>query len=83
MLAGAAKGNYGIIIFAALNMVISFYYYLRVVKSMFMDENDTPIEKLEVPTISKIAMYLCVAGIIVTGLASVVYDYINSMSFGL
>jgi NADH-quinone oxidoreductase subunit N len=83
MMAGAAKGNYGIIIFAALNMVVSFYYYLKVVKSIFMDENNTPLEKLEVPNISKIAMYICVAGVIVTGLASVVYDYINSLSFGL
>lgn len=83
MMAGAAKGNYGIIIFAALNMVVSFYYYLKVVKAIFMDEHITPIEKLNVPTVSKIAMYLCVAGVIVTGLASVVYDYINSLSFGL
>lgn len=83
MMAGAAKGNYGIIIFAALNMVVSFYYYLKVVKSIFMDENNTPLEKLEVPTVSKIAMYICVAGVIVTGLASFVYDYINSLSFGL
>ena len=83
MMAGAAKGNYGIIIFAALNMVVSFYYYLKVVKSIFMDENNTPLEKLEVPTVSKIAMYICVAGVIVTGLVSVVYDYIHSLSFGL
>ena len=83
MMAGAAKGNYGIIIFAALNMVVSFYYYLKVVKSIFMDENEAPIQKLEVPAISKIAMYICVAGVIVTGLASVVYDYIYSLSFGL
>lgn len=83
IMAGAAKGNYGIIIFAALNMVVSFYYYLKVVKAIFMDENNAPIEKLEVPTISKIAMYICVAGVIVTGLASMVYDYINSLSFGI
>jgi hypothetical protein len=83
MMAGAAKGNYGIIIFAALNMVVSFYYYLKVVKSIFMDENTTPLEKLEVPTVSKIAMYICVAGVIVTGLASVVYDYIYALSIGL
>ncbi len=83
LMAGAAKGHYGIIIFAALNMVISFYYYLRVVKSIFMDKNENPIQKLEVPTVSKIAMYLCVAGVIFTGLASVVYDYINSISIGL
>ena len=83
MMAGAAKGNYGIIIFAALNMVISFYYYLKVVKSVFMDENTNPIEKITVPMVSKIAMYICVVGVIVTGLASLVYDYINSISFGL
>lgn len=83
LMAGAAKGNYSIIIFAALNMVVSFYYYLKVVKSIFMDENNTPIEKLDVPNVSKIAMYICVVGIIVTGLASVVYDYINALSFGL
>jgi NADH-quinone oxidoreductase subunit N len=83
MLAGAAKGNYGIIIFAALNMVISFYYYLRVVKAIFMDEHPTPIEKIAVPAVSKLAMYICVLGVIVTGLASMVYDYIQSISFGL
>ena len=83
MMAGAAKGNYFIIIFAALNMVISFYYYLRVVKAIFMDENTKPIEKLQVPSVSKLAMYICVAGVIVTGLASVVYDYIYSISIGL
>jgi NADH-quinone oxidoreductase subunit N len=83
MMAGAAKGNYGIIIFAALNMVISFYYYLRIVKAIFMDENTNPIEKLQVPTISTLAMYICVAGVIITGLASIVYDYIYSISIGL
>lgn len=83
MMAGAAKGNYGIIIFAALNMVVSFYYYLKVVKAIFMDENNAPIKKLVVAPVSKIAMYICVLGVIVTGLASVVYDYINGLSFGL
>lgn len=83
MMAGASKGNYGIIIFAALNMVISFYYYLKVVKAVFMEENPNPIDTIVLPTVSKIAMYICVVGVIVTGLASVVYDYINSISFGL
>ncbi len=83
LMAGAAKGNYGVIIFAALNMVISFYYYLSVVKAIFMDENSTPIEKMTVPVVSKIAMYICVVGVIVTGLVSMVYDYIHSISFGL
>ena len=83
MMAGAAKDNYGLIIFAALNMVVSFYYYLKVVKAIFMDENETPIQKLNIPKITQLAMYICVAGIIITGLASLVYDYIYSLSIGI
>jgi NADH-quinone oxidoreductase subunit N len=82
-MAGAAKDNYGLIIFAALNMVVSFYYYLKVVKAIFMDENEAPIQKLNVPSITKLAMYICMAGIIITGLASLVYDYIYSLSIGI
>jgi NADH-quinone oxidoreductase subunit N len=36
--AGASKGSYWFIIIAALNMVISLYYYLRVVRAMFMEK---------------------------------------------
>jgi NADH-quinone oxidoreductase subunit N len=83
MMAGAAKDNYGLIIFASLNMVVSFFYYLKVVKAIFMDENEAPIQKLNVPGITKLAMYICMAGIIITGLASLVYDYIYSLSIGI
>ena len=83
LMAGAAKGNYWIIAIAALNMVISFYYYLRVVKAIFMDENEHPIEKLSIPIYPKIAMFICIAGIILTGFLTVLYDYINSLSISL
>jgi NADH-quinone oxidoreductase subunit N len=81
--AGAAKGNYWWIGIAALNMVVSFYYYLRVVKAIFMDSNEQPIEKVSIPNYTKLALIICVAGIIITGLASCVYDYIYSLSSGL
>ena len=83
LMAGAAKGNYWIIAIAALNMVISFYYYLRVVKAIFMDENEHPIEKLSIPIYPKIAMFICITGIILTGFLTVLYDYINSLSISL
>ncbi len=82
LIAGAAKGNYWLIGIAALNMVVSFYYYLRVVKAMFMDANEEPINKISVPVSSKLALYICLIGIIVTGLAGCVYDYIFSFSSG-
>jgi len=67
---------------AALNLIISFYYYLKVVKAIFMDTNEAPIEKLVVPTIPKLALYICLLGIIITGVGSFVYSYINSLAFG-
>ena len=83
LLAGAAKGNYLLIGLAALNMVVSFYYYLRIVKAIFMDANEQPIEKIHVPTVSNWALYLCIAGIVVTGLYGQVYEYIYSLSNGI
>jgi NADH-quinone oxidoreductase subunit N len=79
LLAGAGKGNYLLISIAALNMVISLYYYLKVIKAMFMDVSDNPIENVKAGWSPKLAMVICIGGIIVTGLASGVYQYIHSL----
>ncbi len=79
LLAGAAKGNYWLIGVAALNMVVSLYYYLKVVKAMFMDANENPIEKIKTGIQPKIALVICMAGIIVTGIASGAYGFIHRL----
>jgi NADH-quinone oxidoreductase subunit N len=79
LFAGAGKGNYLLIVIAALNMVVSLYYYLKVITAMFMDANEDPIEKVHSHWQPKIAMAICVGGIIVSGLASGAYDYIHSL----
>ena len=77
--AGASKGSYLFIIIAALNMIISLYYYLRVIRSVFMDKNDLPMEKISIEPSAKLALIICSAGIILTGLLSWIYDYIENM----
>jgi NADH-quinone oxidoreductase subunit N len=79
LLAGAGKGNYLLIGIAALNMVVSLYYYLKVIKAMFMDANENPVENVKAGWSPKIAMVICVGGIIITGLASGAYHYIYSL----
>ena len=79
LLAGAGKGNYWLIGIAALNMVVALYYYLRVIKAMFMDTNENPIEKVHAGLSPRIAMVICVSGIIITGLFSGGYHYIYSL----
>jgi NADH-quinone oxidoreductase subunit N len=79
LFAGAGKGNYLLIVIAALNMVVSLYYYLKVIKTMFMDSNENPIEKIHSNWQPKIAMAICIGGILITGLASGAYNYIYSL----
>jgi NADH-quinone oxidoreductase subunit N len=73
------QGNYLLITIAALNMVISLYYYLKLVKTIFMDANENPIEKIKPEIQPKIAMAICIGGILITGIASGAYNYIYSL----
>jgi NADH-quinone oxidoreductase subunit N len=79
LLAGAGKGTWFLIIVAALNMIVSLYYYLRVVKAMFMETQASPIERIPLPLSAKIALAVCVAGIFITGLFGGAYEYIFSL----
>jgi len=77
--AGASKGSYLFILIAALNMIISLYYYLRVIRSVFMEKNFEPLEKIKTDPAAKLALIICSAGIILVGLLSWIYDYIQGM----
>lgn len=79
IMAGAAEGNYILITTAALNMIVSLYYYLKIVKAMFMDVNDNPIESLQTDIYPKVALAICIAGVVITGFVGGCYDYIHSL----
>ncbi len=76
---GGAKGSYLFISIAALNMIISLYYYLRVVRAVFIDKNDQPIEKLQVQMPVKLGLIICSAGIVLFGIMGWIFDYIESL----
>ncbi|WP_462254742.1 NADH-quinone oxidoreductase subunit N, partial [Ferruginibacter sp.] len=77
--AGAAKANYAFIIIAALNMIVSLYYYLRVIRSVFMDKNEMPVEKIDLQPSVKFGLLICSGGVVLTGIVSWIYDYIISL----
>lgn len=77
--AGASKGNFLLVGFAALNMVISLYYYLRVVKVIFIDKNENPLPEIRGSFSLKLGLLLCFSGIILTGFASMLYQYISNI----
>jgi NADH-quinone oxidoreductase subunit N len=81
--AAAQKGFYLLVLIAVLNTIISLFYYLLVVKAMFINKNDSPIEKFKSDFPTKFALGLCVAGIVVTGFASIIFEVIRNLSFGV
>ena len=78
--AGASRGNYILVIIAALNMIVSLYYYLRVVKAMFVDPNESPIPKITGSITARLGLIICMIGVVVIGFASCIYNYIHSLT---
>ncbi len=77
---GGAKASYWFIAVAALNMIISLYYYLRVIRAVFMDKSETPVEKIKLSPSVKLGLLICGAGIVLVGLLSWIFDYIQSLN---
>jgi NADH-quinone oxidoreductase subunit N len=73
---GAQTGAWWLIIIAALNMMVSLYYYLRIVRAMFVDENSEPLEKISLDSTVFASVVICVIGILVLGFASKTFDVI-------
>lgn len=80
---GAAVGTWWVIIIAALNMVISLYYYLRIIRAMFVDEVGELLPKISLEKSEIAALVACVMGILVIGFASRTFDVIFNLSANL
>ncbi|NDW19163.1 NADH-quinone oxidoreductase subunit N [Dysgonomonas sp. 216] len=72
-----------IVILAFLNTIISLYYYLLVVKAMFINKNNSPIETLKTDSYLKTSLVFSMIGIGAVGLVSCIYEFISSVSFGM
>ena len=81
--AAAKQGMYILVTIAVLNTIISLYYYLLVVKAMFLNRSDRPIAYFKSDVYTKLGLAMCIAGIIIIGFASPVYEFILKLSYGL
>jgi len=80
--AAAEKGFYILVLIAIINTIISLYYYLLVVKAMFLNRSDRPIGYFKSDGYTRLGLILCVAGIVVIGLASIIFETMLELSFG-
>ena len=80
----AFNAGYHLLVFIALvNTVISLYYYLLIVKAMYIQKSESPIAAFKSDGYTRVALALCLVGVVALGLAGMVYSYIDSLSYGL
>ena len=70
---GADVAIYVLVLIALINTIISLYYYLLVVKAMFIRQDECAIPTFKSHWTEKAGMIVCVMGIVLLGIASCVY----------
>lgn len=81
--AAAEQGFYILVLIAVVNTIISLYYYLLVVKAMFINQSETPIPHFNNDFATKVGLFICVLGIFALGFSGQFLEYIRSISFGI
>lgn len=72
-----------LVVLAFLNTIISLYYYLLVVKAMFIEQSNDPISTLKTDSYLKISLVLSMLGIGLVGIINWFFEIINTSSFGI
>ncbi len=67
---------YVVVFIALINTVISLYYYLLIVKAMYIKHNDNPLPTFRSHVNTRLALAICVLGIVAFGVCSYVYNWI-------
>ena len=82
-MAAAEQGSfwaYFVVFVALVNTVVSLYYYLLIVKAMYIKPSDHPLPTFKSDEATKIALGICTAGIVLFGICSCLYDWLFAAS---
>ena len=80
-MAAAAEGSfwvYFVVFIALINTVVSLYYYLLIVKAMYITKTDSPLPTFKSDCWTRTALALCTAGVVAFGIVSCVYGWISA-----
>ncbi len=82
-MAAAEQGSfwaYFVVFIALVNTVVSLYYYLLIVKAMYIKPSDSPLPTFRTDGMTRLALVLCTAGIVLFGVCSCIYDWLFAVS---
>lgn len=71
---------YVLVLIALINTIISLYYYLLVVKAMFIRQNECVVPTFRSACSERFALWICVGGIMLLGIVSCVYNSLLSVA---
>lgn len=74
---------YIVLFIALINTVISLYYYLLIVKAMYIKKSENPLPTFKSHTNTKLALAVCTAGVVLFGVCYMVFDWIHAASIAL
>ena len=78
-MAGVQNGDpmaYFVVFIALVNTVVSLYYYLLIVKAMYITKTDSLLPTFKSDEGTKIALAICTVGIALFGVCSCIYEWI-------
>jgi NADH-quinone oxidoreductase subunit N len=78
-MAGVQNGDpwaYFVVFIALVNTVVSLYYYLLIVKAMYITKTDSPLPTFQSDLNTRTALAICTAGIALFGVVSCIYEWI-------
>ena len=67
---------YAIVFIALINTVISLYYYLLIVKAIYINKSENPLPAFKSDCNTRLALAICTLGVALFGVCSYVYDWI-------
>ena len=70
-----------LVLIALINTIISLYYYLLVVKAMYINPDQPVVQPFKSTSSERLGLRITVAGILLLGLASCVYTWLLDTSF--
>jgi NADH-quinone oxidoreductase subunit N len=78
----ASGGDYVLVFIALLNTVVSLYYYLRIVRAMYIDPaGEGAVGKIKSDAYNRAALVVCTAGVLLVGVLSSIYAWMGAVGF--
>ena len=71
-----SKVAYAVVFVALINTVISLYYYLLIVKAMYIKDAEAPLPAFRSDCNTRLALAVCTLGVLAFGVCSCIYQWI-------